>query len=168
MNRMLGKIALTVIITAAGVMTASAQLPIPVPGQNPAQGGAPAGAPGGGRGGRGGGRGAQVAAEHVKQVVTPIPAAIEVTGPGEFFETFMDDRDDAKKIDIPAKDTYAKFSYEAKEYFISGTTSSGTPYKTRIVIRKPKDDTRFNHLILAESMHLAAIRGCSISRRPMR
>jgi len=153
MKRLPEKIAPIVFVAAASVMTVLGQLPIPGSGPNPAQGGAQAGVPGGGRGGRGGGRGAQVAAEHVKQVVTPIPAAIEVTGPGEFFETFMDDRDDAKKIDIPAKDTYTKFNYEAKEYFISGTTSSGTPYKTRIVIRKPKDDTRFNHLILAESMH---------------
>ena len=27
------------------------------------------------------------------------------------------------------------------------------PYKTRIVIRKPKDNATFNGLILAESMH---------------
>ena len=156
MNRLPEKIALTVFVAAASVMTVSGQLPIPVPGQNPAQGGASGGAPGGGRGGRGGGRGgrgAQPAAEPVKQVVTPIPTAVEVTGPGEFFETFMDDHDDAKKTDIPAKDTYAKFNYEAKEYFISGTTSSGMPYKTRIVIRKPKDNAKFNGLILAESMH---------------
>jgi len=151
MHRLPEKIALTVFVAAASVMTALGQLPIPVSGQNPAQGGAQAGAPGGGRGGRGG-RGAQPAAA-VKQVVTPIPTAVEVTGPGEFYETFMDDHDESSKADIPAKDIYAKFNYEAKEYFISGTTSSGTPYKTRIVIRKPKDNARFNGLILAESMH---------------
>src|ERR1700679_474652 len=125
MNRLPGKIALTVFAAAASVMTVSGQLPIPVSGQSPSQGGAQAGPPAGGRGGRGG-RGAQpAAAEPVKQVVTPIPAASEVTGPGEFYETFMDDHDDSKKTDIPAadipaKDTYAKFNYEAKEYFISG------------------------------------------------
>ena len=134
-------------------MTVSGQLPIPVPGQNPAQGGGQAGAPVAAAGGRGGGRGAQAPAAPVKQVAAPIPVAVEVTGPGEFFETFMDDYDDAKKTNIPPKDTYAKFNYEAKEYFISGTTSSGMPYKTRIVIRKPKDNTKFNGLILAESMH---------------
>ncbi len=89
----------------------------------------------------------------VKQVVAPIPTAVEVSGPGEFFETFMDDHDDATKTNIPAKDIYAKFGYEAKEYFVSGTTSSGMPYKTRIVIRKPRDNAKFNGLILAESMH---------------
>jgi Alpha/beta hydrolase domain len=150
MNRLPEKIALTVFVAAAGVMTVWGQLPIPVSGQNPGQRGAAAGA----RGGRGGGRGAQpAAAQPVKQVAAPLPSAIEVTGPGEFYETFMDDYDDAKKIEIPAKDTYAKFNYEAKEYFISGTTSSGMAYKTRIVIRKPKDNARFNGLILAESMH---------------
>jgi hypothetical protein len=154
MTRLPEKIALTVFAAAASVMNVWGQLPIPVAGPNPVQGGAQPGAPGTGRGGRDGGRGAQAAAaEPVKQVVTPLPAALEVTGPGEFYETFMDDHDDVIKTDIPAKDIYAKFNYEAKEYFISGTTSSGTPYKTRIVIRKPKDNTRFNGLILAESMH---------------
>jgi len=152
MTRLPERIALTVFAAAASVMNVWGQLPIPVAGPNPVQGGAQPGAPGTGRGGRGG-RGAQAAAEPVKQVVTPLPAALEVTGPGEFYETFMDDHDDVNKTDIPAKDIYAKFNYEAKEYFISGTTSSGTPYKTRIVIRKPKDNTRFNGLILAESMH---------------
>ena len=156
-TRLPEKIALIVFVAAVSVMNVLGQLPIPVSGQNPPQGGAPAGAPDGGRGGRGGGRGGRgaqpAAAEPVKQVVAPLPAAIEVTGPGEFYETFMDDHDDAKKTDVPAKDTYAKFNYEAREYFISGTTSSGMPYKTRIVIRKPKNNTRFNSLILAESMH---------------
>jgi hypothetical protein len=141
MNRWAEKI---VLVAAVNVMTLSGQLPIPVSGPSAAQGG--------GRGGRGG-RGAQPGAAPVKQVVAPIPAAMEVTGPGEFYETFMDDYDDAKKTEIPAKDTYSKFNYEAREYFITGTASSGMSYKTRIVIRKPKDNTRFNGLILAESMH---------------
>jgi hypothetical protein len=150
MERFPKKIALTALIAAAA-MTVWGQLPIPVPGQNP-----PAAAPGGNPGGRGGGRGgrgAQPPPAPVKQVVAPIPSVVEVTGPGEFYETFMDNYDDAKKVEILAKDTYAKFNYEAKEYFISGTTSSGMPYKTRIVIRKPKDNAKFNGLILAESMH---------------
>ena len=146
MKRLLQSTALTLFVVAPSVMTVFGQLPIPVPGQTPAQPGAQAG-----RGGRGG-RGPQ-AAEPVKQVVAPIPTATEVTGPGEFFETFMDDWDDVKKVQIPAKDTYAKFNYEAREYFVSGTTSTGAPYKTRIVVRKPKDNARFNGLILAESMH---------------
>ncbi len=150
-QRLPEKIALIVFVTSASVMTVSGQLPIPVSGQAPGQNGVQNGPPGGGRGGRGG-RGAAPAAA-VKQVITPLPAAIEVTGPGEFYETFMDDHDDVKKTDIPAKDTYAKFNYEVKEYFISGMTAGGMPYKTRIVVRKPKDNARFNGLILAESMH---------------
>jgi hypothetical protein len=143
MNRLL-EIAPIVFLAAVSVTTVSGQLPIPVPGQNPAQGG---------RGGRGGGRGVQPVAAPVKQVVAPIPAGTEGTGPGEFFETFMDDYDDAKKANIPPKDTYAKVNYEAREYFISGMTSGGMAYRTRIVIRKPKDNAKFNGLILAESMH---------------
>lgn len=143
MNHAVAKIALVASIALISVMIVSGQPPIPAPGQN--QG------PGGGRGGRG--RGAQPAPQPVKQVAAPIPSAVEVTGPGEFFETFMGDYDDAKRTEIPAKDTYAKFNYEAREYFVSGMTSGGMPYKTRIVIRKPKDDSKFNHLVLAESMH---------------
>ena len=156
MHRLPEKIAIAAFAAAASVMTMLGQLPIPVAGQPPAQGGAPAGAPAGGRGGQGGGRGgrgAQAPAAPVKQVVTPLPTAVEVTGPGEFFETFMDNYDDVKKTNTPPKDAYAKFNYEVKEYFIAGTTTGGMPYKTRIVIRKPKDNAKFNGLILAESMH---------------
>jgi hypothetical protein len=139
-------------LLAAGITGLFGQAPIPVPGQPPNQNAPQPGASGGqGRGGRGG-RGAQPT-QPVKQVAAPIPTAVEVTGPGAFFETFMDDWDDIKKVQIPASDTYAKFNYEAREYFVSGTTSTGTPYKTRIVVRKPKDNAKFNHLILAESMH---------------
>ena len=137
---------------AAGITGLFGQAPIPVPGQPPVQNAPQPGAAGAqGRGGRGG-RGAQPA-EPVKQVAAPVPTAVEVTGPGAFFETFMDNWDDIKKVQIPASDTYAKFNYEAREYFVSGATSTGAPYKTRIVIRKPKDNAKFNHLILAESMH---------------
>src|SRR4051812_37030388 len=164
MSRWTKRVGLTAFVVAISALTASAQLPIPVPGQNAPPGGGQPGAQGqrggggqgqrggGGQGGRGGQRGAPAEAEPVKQVVTPIPTAVEVTGPGAFFETFMDNHDDAKNAQIPAKDVYAKFNYEAKEYFISGT-SNGQPYKTRIVIRKPKDNAKFNGLILAESMH---------------
>ncbi|HEY3824315.1 MAG TPA: alpha/beta hydrolase domain-containing protein [Bryobacteraceae bacterium] len=138
---------------AVTVITAFGQLPIPVPGQGPALGGPRNAAQAAGRGGRGGRGGPSEPREPVKQVVTPLPTALEVTGPGDFYETFMDDHDDIKNTNIPAKDIYAKFNYEAREYFISGTTSAGAPYKTRIVIRKPKDNARFNGLVLAESMH---------------
>src|SRR5215831_19252157 len=159
-------------IVAISAITFLAQTPIPVPGQNPQQDAGPA-QRGGAQGQRGqgqregggvfrvgggvdrGGRGqrAEAAVEPVKQVVAPIPAAVEVTGPGAFFETFMDSHDDGKNVQVPAKDIYAKYGYEAKEYFILGTTANGQAYKTRIVVRKPKDNSKFNGLILAESMH---------------
>jgi hypothetical protein len=45
-----------------------------------------------------------------------------------------------------------QFNYAAKEYFVSGT-ANGQPYKTRIVVRRPSDNSRFSGLVLAESMH---------------
>src|SRR5438874_1772338 len=106
------------IAASLGALTITGQLPIPVPGQQGPQGqGGQTGRGAGAQGGRGGQRGAQAApAESVKQVAAPIPTAIEVSGPGAFFETFMDNHDDDKNTQIPAKDTYAKFNYEAKEY----------------------------------------------------
>ena len=155
MNHLPEKIALAAFVVACSAMSVRGQLPIPVAVQSPAPGV-----------GRGGGRGpAPVVAQPAKQEVTAIPTAVEVSGPGDFFETFMDDHDDATKTNIPAKDIYAKFGYEAREYFVSGTTSSGMPYKTRIVIRKPSDNAKFNGLIWPNRCIRAAIRGCSISRR---
>jgi Alpha/beta hydrolase domain len=145
-NRLASNIVLAALIAAIGTMTFLGQTAIPVPGQNPPQAG--------GQAQRGGGqRGAETPPAPVKQVVAPIASAVEVTGPGQFFETFMDSHDDAKNMQMPAKDVYAKYNYEAREYFVSGTTSNDQPYKTRIVIRKPKDNGKFNGLILAESMH---------------
>ena len=132
--------AVAVFISAATLL---AQTPIPVPGQRGP----------GARGAQGGQRGAQQPAAPVQQAVAPIASAMEVTGPGPFFETFMDTHDDEKDVQVPAKDVYAKYNYEAKEYFVSGMTSKGQPYKTRIVIRSPKNNSRFSGVILAESMH---------------
>jgi hypothetical protein len=67
----------------------------------------------------------------------------EITGPGEFYETLME---------LKPTDDLARFNYVTKEYFVSGT-ANGQPYKTRIVIRKPADNSKFSGLILAESMH---------------
>ncbi|MGD8809563.1 MAG: alpha/beta hydrolase domain-containing protein [Gammaproteobacteria bacterium] len=44
------------------------------------------------------------------------------------------------------------FGYVAEEYFISGE-SHGSPYTTRLVVRRPADMSRFSGLVLAESMH---------------
>ena len=139
------KITVAAVALFFGAVILSGQTAIPVPGQRGAQGQQ-------GQGARGQ-RGAQQPAAPVHQVAAPIPAATEVSGPGQFFETFMDSHDDEKNVQVPAKDVYARYNYEAKEYFVSGTTAQGQPYKTRIVIRKPKDNSRFNGLIVAEPMH---------------
>jgi hypothetical protein len=44
------------------------------------------------------------------------------------------------------------FKYETHEYFVSGT-ANGEPYTTRLVVRKPADNSRFSGLVLAEAMH---------------
>jgi hypothetical protein len=46
----------------------------------------------------------------------------------------------------------AAFNYETHEYFVSGT-ANGEPYTTRLVIRKPADNSKFSGLVLAEAMH---------------
>ena len=125
------KIMLTVLVAVSSAISVVAQLPIPIPGQRPARDDSQGGVPGSATSGRSigrGGRGAPAApAEPVKPVVTPIPASREVTSPGEFYETFMDDHDDETNANITAKDIYAKFNYEAKESFISGETWARNP-----------------------------------------
>jgi hypothetical protein len=44
------------------------------------------------------------------------------------------------------------FNYQAHEYLVSGT-ANGEPYTTRIVVRKPADNSKFSGLVLAEAMH---------------
>ena len=127
--------AVVVVIIAANAAAFAGQLPIPVQGQGR----------GAGRGqeGRGGG-GGTAASLPSGPVTTPVPAvSAEVTGPGPFFETLMKIRSGV---------TTNQFTYETKEYFVSGT-ANGRPYKTRIVIRQPADPGRFSGLVLAESMH---------------
>jgi len=143
MSRLTSKVAAIAVALLFSAVIFLGQTPIPVPGQRGQ----------GARGAQDGRRGTPQPAAPVHQVAAPIPSAKEVTGPGQFFETFMDTHDDEKNVQVPAKDVYARYNYEAKEYFISGTTSQGKPYKTRIVVRKPKENRRFNGLILAESMH---------------
>ena len=67
----------------------------------------------------------------------------EITGPGPMF-------DSAPSL-APGKGL-AAFGYEAHEYFVSGT-ANGEPYTTRLVVRKPADNSKFSGLVLAEAMH---------------
>jgi hypothetical protein len=128
---------LALLIGASAAMRG--QLPIPVQGQRG----------GGGQGqqavqGQRGQRGGQAAAPAATPVVSPIATvSSEITGPGKFYETLME---------LKPTDDLAHFNYVTKEYFVSGT-ANGQPYKTRIVIRKPADNSRFSGLVLAESMH---------------
>jgi len=129
-------VALVVVAMSLSAIALFAQLPIPVQGQRGEQ---PQGQ------GRGRGRGQEPAqAPDPPPVVSPIATATpEITGPGRFYETLME---------LKPGDDLAHFRYVTKEYFVAGT-ANGQPYKTRIVIRRPSDASRFSGLILAESMH---------------
>jgi len=135
-NRRTAPLACVAVIATVAAATVLGQLPIPVQGQPPQ-------APPPGQ--RGGGRGQQLApAPDPPPVVSAVATASpEITGPGKFFETLME---------LKSGDDLAHFKYVTKEYFVSGT-ANGQPYNTRIVIRKPSDNSRFSGLILAESMH---------------
>jgi len=106
-------------------------------------GGAPAGGgfPGGGRGRAGGAPPANLP-ETPTAVALPTLSA-EVTGPGPMF--------DSSPSLAPGKGL-AAFNYETHEYFVSGT-ANGEPYTTRLVVRKPADNSKFSGLVLAEAMH---------------
>ena len=106
-------------------------------------GGQPAGGfPGGGRGRAGGGPPAANLPETPTAVALPKLSA-EVTGPGPIF--------DSSPSLAPGKGL-AAFNYQAHEYVVSGT-ANGEPYTTRIVVRKPTDNSKFSGLVLAEAMH---------------
>jgi hypothetical protein len=108
-------------------------------------GGQPGGAfpgGGGGRGRAGGGPPAAPLPETPTAVALPKLSA-EITGPGPMF--------DSSPSLWPGKGI-ADLKYQTHEYFVSGT-ASGEPYTTRLVIRKPADNSKFTGLVLAEAMH---------------
>jgi hypothetical protein len=97
-------------------------------------------------GGRGRAGGPPVATANLPQVPTPatLPTiSAEITGPGPMF--------DSVPSLAPGKGLDA-FKYETHEYFVSGT-ANGEPYTTRLVVRKPADNSKFSGLVLAEAMH---------------
>ena len=100
----------------------------------------------GGGGGRGRAGGAPPAPSNLPEAPTAVALptlSAEVTGPGPMF-------DSASSL-APGKGLPA-FGYEAHEYFVSGT-ANGEPYTTRLVVRKPADNSKFSGLVLAEAMH---------------
>jgi hypothetical protein len=110
-------------------------------------GGAPAQGPGAGqgRGGGGGGRGGAPAAPlPTSPTAVTLPTVSElVTGPGMPYESTQS---------LAPGFGLAKYKYEAREYFISGT-AAGQPYKTRLVVRRPASNSRFSGLVMVEPMH---------------
>jgi len=102
------------------------------------------GQPQGGGGGRAGGPPPPPANLPESPTAVALPTiSAEVTGPGPIF--------DSSPSLAPGKGL-AAFNYEAHEYFVSGT-ANGEPYTTRIVVRKPADNSKFSGLVLAEAMH---------------
>lgn len=138
-------------------MTASMIVPTFIAGQG--QGGAQAapggrgqgqaqqGAQGQGRGqGQGGGGRGQAADANLPQQPTAVALPTvtgPITGPGAPYESVQS---------LAPGKGLAAFKYEATEYFVAGT-ANGQPYKTRIVVRKPANNSAFSGLVLAEAMH---------------
>ncbi len=78
-------------------------------------------------------------------VVAPIPAIAPITGGGNVYDSSA-----ALWPDMGIE----YFDYVIDEYRISGT-AAGEPYETRLVIRKPRDNSKFSGLVVAEAMHPA-------------
>jgi hypothetical protein len=106
-------------------------------------GGFAGGAPGGGRGRPGGPPAPQANLPETPTAVALPTLSAEITGPGPMF--------DSSPSLAPGKGI-AAMGYEVHEYFVSGT-ANGEPYTTRLVIRKPADNSKFSGLVLAEAMH---------------
>ena len=128
------RIAVVAAAVTLSVSTLSGQI-----GGGPPAGGFPGG---GGRGRAGGGPPAANLPEAPTAVALPKLSA-EITVPGPMF--------DSSPSLAPGKGLTA-FNYQAHEYLVSGT-ANGEPYTTRIVVRKPADNSKFSGLVLAEAMH---------------
>ena len=131
------------LVTTAAIAVLTAQ---PLAGQG---GQAPGRGQGGGRGqGAPGGRGQGGPPPAANLPASPTAVTLptmsaEITGPGPIFDSTPS---------LPAGQDLARFRYEAREYFVSGT-ANGQPYTSRIVVRKPADNARFSGLVLVEAMH---------------
>ncbi len=78
-------------------------------------------------------------------VTAAIPSIEANTGPGPAYNSALGQ--------WPGHDM-AHYDYVADEYAISGT-ADGEPYKTRLVVRHPRDISKFSGLVLFEPMHPA-------------
>jgi len=80
----------------------------------------------------------------MSQTVPPIPTVEgPITGPGEMHPWIRPG---------PAGTNLDDFDYLVEEYFVSGT-AAGAPYKTRILIRKPKHPNEFSGMLVGEPTH---------------
>jgi hypothetical protein len=79
------------------------------------------------------------------QVIVPAIPAVEgpITGPGEMQPAIRPGPEGTNLDD---------FDYTVDEYFISGT-AAGAAYKTRILIRKPRNPQKFSGVVVAEPTH---------------
>src|SRR5215471_1133207 len=79
-----------------------------------------------------------------KPTAVSIPAvSAEVTAPGAMYDSTPS---------LPPGRGIARYGYEAREYFISGT-ANGKPYNTRIMVRRPSNNRKFSGLVIVEAMH---------------
>ena len=53
---------------------------------------------------------------------------------------------------VPEAAKVEDFPYLTEEFFVSGTVN-GTPYTTRIIVRRPKDAGSFSGTVVAEALH---------------
>lgn len=75
-----------------------------------------------------------------------------ITGPGPMFNSLSACESGCPS---PAPGTsMSDFNYVTQEYFVSGI-ADGSPYKTRIVVRRPANPREFSRLVVAEPMHFS-------------
>jgi hypothetical protein len=96
------------------------------------------------RGGRGGVGPAQDPNLPEEPTAVALPRlSSPVMGPGTMYQSVQS---------LPPGLDLDHYDYEAVEYLVEGT-AAGEPYKTRIVLRKPRDNDDFSGLVFAEAMH---------------
>ncbi|HEV8395815.1 MAG TPA: alpha/beta hydrolase domain-containing protein [Vicinamibacterales bacterium] len=78
--------------------------------------------------------------------VPPVPAISgPVSGPARMYP-------DPPVSVVPGSPQVEDFPYLAEEYFVTGTANDA-PYTTRIILRRPKDPSRFSGTVAAEALH---------------
>lgn len=75
-----------------------------------------------------------------------------IEGPGEMHPSVRGPSTHPFLDEMPADTMPDHFGYVTEEYFVSGE-AGGSPYETRIVIRRPADIADFSGMVLVEVMH---------------